>query len=260
MLTSSYKYDIYINTYLGWEVSLMQFAGMQKLTLLDFPGTVACILFTRGCNYRCPFCHNALLVEGDGAGGETYTEEDIISYLKKRSGMLEGVSITGGEPTLYSELPQFIRKVKAEGYRVKLDTNGTNPDMVRELINENLVDYVAMDVKNSPALYARTAGLEGKLDAGSPLMKKVEMTRDILLEGRADYEFRTTLVKGLHTPESVEGAAAWISGAKAYYLQDFKDSGQLIAPEGLSAFSEAEMKEFAEIARKYVSNTSIRGI
>ena len=185
----------------------MLIAGLQKLTLLDFPGKTACTVFTPGCNFRCPFCHNALLVT-DIDGGTFLDEEEFFSFLNKRKGILEGVAITGGEPTLQRELPLFIKRIKDLGFLVKLDTNGTNPEMLEALIKEGLVDRVAMDVKNDPSLYGETAGLKNFDIAG------VARSRDLLLEGRCDYEFRTTVVKGLHTKESLKGAARWIEGAK----------------------------------------------
>ena len=231
----------------------MRFSGIQKLTLLDYPGVVACTLFTQGCNFRCPFCHNALLVfpPQDDA---SLSEEDILAFLEKRKGKLEGVAVTGGEPTLHRELPVFLAKVRAMGYRVKLDTNGTDPGMLRQLVRDGLVNYVAMDVKNSPAFYARTAGVGG-LDWDA-----LEQSKDFLLSDVVDYEFRTTLVKGLHTREGLVEAAKWISGARAYYLQKYEDSGNLIAPTGLSAFSREEMNELADAVRPYVAAVSLRGI
>lgn len=230
----------------------MKFAGIQKLTLLDYPEHMACTLFLRGCNLRCPFCHNASLLGGDGSRDEI-TEDEILDLLEKRKNLLDGVAVTGGEPTLYPELPEFIRKVKQKGFSVKLDTNGTNPDMLFSLISEKLVDYVAMDIKSAPDEYER-------LTRTKPDMDSIERSKSLLLRGLVPYEFRTTLVKGLHTEASVIGAARWITGADAYYLQKYKDSGEILSPAGLSAFSDAEMKRFAQLAGQYVSNTQCRGI
>ena len=231
----------------------MLIAGLQKLTLLDFPGKTACTVFTPGCNFRCPFCHNALLVT-DIDGGTFLDEEEFFSFLNKRKGILEGVAITGGEPTLQRELPLFIKRIKDLGFLVKLDTNGTNPEMLEALIEEGLVDRVAMDVKNDPSLYGGTAGLKNFDITG------VARSRDLLLEGRCDYEFRTTVVRGLHTKESLKGAARWIEGAKEYWLQQYKDSGNLIDPRGLGAFGEAEMKELLEAVREIIPGAKLRGL
>ncbi len=230
----------------------MLISGLQKLTLLDYPGRLACTVFTGGCNFRCPFCHNAPLVLPERLSQDT-DEEAVLRFLEKRRGVLEGVAVTGGEPLLHKDIGRFLEKVKALGYKIKLDTNGSFPDELSALIEGGLVDRVAMDVKNSPALYARTAGTE-------PDMAAVERSKDLLLSGVVDYEFRTTAVKGLHTAESIEAAARWIQGAKEYYLQQFKDSGDVLLIEGLSAFSEEEMRALAEAAGKYVPVVELRGL
>jgi pyruvate formate lyase activating enzyme len=230
----------------------MDFAGMQSLTLLDFPGRVACILFVRGCNFRCPFCHNASLV--CGSAENTYPEAEVLAFLKKRQGLLDGVVISGGEPTLYPELIPFLKKVRELGYAIKLDTNGTNPPLLKQIVQENLADYVAMDIKNSPAFYAATCGVS-KADIAS-----IEESRNFLMGGKVDYEFRTTVVGGLHTKESIGELACWITGAKRYYLQAFKDSGNLLHPESLYAFDEKAMVELLEIAKTHIPNTKLRGI
>lgn len=230
----------------------MDFAGMQSLTLLDFPNKVACILFVRGCNFRCPFCHNASLV--CGGAENNYPEEDILAFLRKRQGLLDGVVISGGEPTLYPELIPFLHKVKDLGYAIKLDTNGTNPTLLKQILRENLADYVAMDIKNSPHFYSATCGVP-KADIAS-----IEESRDVLMNGEVEYEFRTTVVDGLHTKESIDELACWIAGAKRYYLQVFKDSGNLLHPENLHAFDQKEMVELLEIAKKYIPSAALRGI
>ena len=231
----------------------MLISGLQKLTLLDYPGTVACTVFTGGCNFRCPFCHNAALVLPELVGRENQ-EEKVLSFLKKRQGVLEGVAVTGGEPLLHADMPEFLAKVRALGFKIKLDTNGSFPDRLIEIVNAGLVDRVAMDIKNPPELYAKTVGLE-KLD-----LEAVERSKNFLLEGRVEYEFRTTAVKGLHSAESIADAAKWIEGAKEYYLQQFKDSGQLLAGSGLGAFSEEEMKLLADAARPFVPAVQLRGL
>ena len=232
----------------------MHISGFQKLTLLDYPGTVACTVFTAGCNFRCPFCHNSSLVLPDRICGERIEEEKILDFLKKRSGVLEGVAITGGEPLINADMPEFIEKIKALGYKVKLDTNGINPGLLKSIVNAQLVDRVAMDIKNSPALYAKTTGLE-KID-----MAAIEESKSFLLSGVVEYEFRTTVVKGLHTKESLVEAAKWIAGAGEYYLQQYKDSGELILPDGLAAFDGNEMQALADAVREYVPSVQVRGV
>ena len=232
----------------------MLISGLQKLTLLDYPGTVSCTVFTAGCNFRCPFCHNASLVLPDRLQGDPNGVDTVLDFLRKRQGLLEGVAVTGGEPLLHADMADFLRKIRELGYRIKLDTNGSFPDRLRELIEEGLVDRVAMDIKNDPALYARTAGLRA-LD-----LSAIERSKNLLLEGRIDYEFRTTVVKGLHTRESLLEAARWIEGAKEYYLQQYKDSGNLIRPEGLGAFSNEEMHALCEAVAGILPTVQLRGV
>lgn len=229
----------------------MLILGLQKLTLLDYPGRTACTVFTGGCNFRCPFCHNAPLVI-PGRGQEPYTEEEVLSYLKKRAGLLDGVCVTGGEPTLQEDLEAFLRQVRALGYPVKLDTNGSRPEALRALLRQGLADYVAMDVKSSPEEYARACGVPVDLE-------KVNESIDLLLSGCVDYEFRTTVVAGLHTPQIIEQTARRIAGAKRYFLQAFVDSGDLITP-GWHALSREEMERCAQAARKYVPTVGLRGV
>ncbi len=231
----------------------MFLSGLQKLTLLDYPGKVACTVFTGGCNFRCPFCHNAPLVLPGRLAHDT-TEEEILSFLKKRVGVLDGVAVTGGEPLLHPDIDEFLRKVKDLGYKIKLDTNGSFPDHLEAIVNEGLVDRIAMDVKNSPELYAVTVGLP-RYD-----LTNVERSKNFLLSGVIDYEFRTTVVKGLHTEESLIGAAKWIEGAKEYYLQQFKDSGDVIDINGLSAFSEAEMRDLLQAVSAIIPAAALRGV
>ena len=225
--------------------------GLRKLTLLDFPGRVACTLFLAGCNMRCPFCHNAPLVI-DGSGVENIPEDELLAFLKKRSGVLDGVCITGGEPTLRRELPELLRSIKALGYAVKLDTNGTNPDILAALIDEGLVDYVAMDIKNSPEKYSLTAGREVDMDA-------VRRSVAILMENKVKYEFRTTVVGGYHTADDFRAIGEWLRGAEAYFLQNFVDSGALLDPETRGA-SESDMKEYLEIMKQFVPAAELRGM
>ena len=230
----------------------MIISGVQKLTLLDYPGRIACTVFTDGCNFRCPFCHNAPLVLPDREKQRSDTDA-VLEFLKKRSGLYEGVAVTGGEPTLHADLPDFLRSVKALGYMIKLDTNGTRPDMLSGLIAEGLVDRIAMDIKNSPEEYAKAAGADVDMSA-------IERSKELLLCGSVDYEFRTTVVRGIHTRESLVSAAKWIAGAKEYYLQQFKDSGHVIAIEGLSEYNEEEMHALARAAAQHVPAVQVRGV
>ena len=226
-------------------------SGLQKLTLLDYPGKTACIIFTRDCNFRCPFCHNADLVVGDAEALDT---EELFSYLEKRKKLLDGVVITGGEPLLQKDIADFIRRVKSMGYAVKLDTNGSFPSRLRALIDEGLLDYVAMDIKNGEEQYLQTAGV-----ANESLLARVKESISLIMASGVSCEFRTTVVKGLHTEESLLSAFAMIKGAERYYLQGFVDSGSLIGGEGLSAFSKEEMKRFASLAKDFVKAVSLRG-
>ena len=228
----------------------MFFAGFQKLTLLDYPGKVACILFTNGCNFRCPFCHNASLVRAQD--GADISDSEVLEFLKKRQGILEGVCISGGEPLIHNELKDFIREVKKLGYPVKLDTNGSFPQKLRELIGEGLVDYVAMDIKNSFEKYNETTGISADIDS-------IKESIEILINGNIDYEFRTTLVSGFHTTQDMQRIGEMIKGTKKYYLQNFVDSGDILCP-GLAPLGEEEMELMKKTAEKYVSVTQIRGI
>ncbi len=229
----------------------MDFGGLQKLTLLDFPGKVACTVFTKGCNFLCPFCHNSLLVNRTREAA-TYSEEEILSFLEKRQGILEGVCITGGEPLLHPQLPDFIRKVKALGFNVKLDTNGTFPQRLKDLVGEGLLDYVAMDIKNSKEKYALTAGVE------TLNLSAVEESVAFLLSGKVDFEFRTTVVKELHGVQDIESISRWVQGAPRYFLQTFTDSGDLICP-GFSAHSPDVMAEMRSVCLPNVPQTELRG-
>lgn len=232
----------------------MKVTGIQKLTLLDYPGVVACTVFTAGCNFRCPFCHNAMLVLPEQIDDECLTDDEVFGFLKKRRGVLDGVAVTGGEPLLHADMPEFLARVKELGYKIKLDTNGSNPELLSEIVKNKLVDRVAMDIKNAPEEYARTIGLK------SFDIAPVERSKEMLLRGDIDYEFRTTVVKGIHTKESLIGAAKWIEGAKEYYLQQFKDSGNLILPDGLSAYDEKQMHALADAVREYVPTVEVRGV
>ena len=226
--------------------------GFQKMTLLDFPGKVACTLFTAGCNFRCPFCHNALLVT-DIRAEDRINEEDVLDVLRKRAGVLEGVCITGGEPLMHPDIEELLKRIKELGYAVKVDTNGTFPDRLADLAKAGLVDYVAMDIKNRKEKYAETAGLPG-LDL-IPIERSVEW----LKSGIVDYEFRTTVVQEFHQTEDIRKAAEWIRGAKRYYLQNFVDSGNLIG-ENLHPVSRETLRDMAGAAAPFVESVSTRGV
>ena len=231
----------------------MLISGLQKLTLLDYPGKVACTVFTGGCNFRCPFCHNSALVLPDQIAHDS-SEDAVLTFLRKRVGVLDGVAVTGGEPLLHADIGDFLKEVKALGFLVKLDTNGSFPDRLISLVEAGLVDRVAMDIKNAPDLYAKTAGLE-RFD-----LTGVERSKNFLLEGRVDYEFRTTVVKGLHTTESLTEAAHWIEGAKEYYLQQYRDFGAILDSTGLSGFDADEMHALADAVRAIVPVVQVRGV
>ena len=230
----------------------MTIKGLAKLTLLDFPERVACTVFTGGCNLRCPFCHNASLAVRAGEV-DAIPEDEFFSFLKKRQGILTGVCITGGEPLLNPDIDIFIEKIRALGYAVKLDTNGCFPDRLRDLIDRGLLDYVAVDIKNSRESYGRTVGVDG-FDVSD-----VEETVALLKEGRVSYEFRTTVVSELHSDEDFHSIGKWIEGADKYFLQCFVDSGDLIGG-GLSAPTKEDMERYQHIVKKYVTNTHIRGV
>lgn len=230
----------------------MQINGFNKLTLLDYPGHLAATIFLGGCNMRCPFCHNASLVT-KVAHQPVIPTEEVLSTLTKRINVLEGVCITGGEPTLYNDLPAFIKQIKAMGYLVKLDTNGTNPTMLKALVNEKLIDYVAMDIKNSREKYALTTG-QSNLS-----LKDIEESVTFLLTSPVEYEFRTTVVKEYHTIEDMHSIGQWLNGAKSYYLQSYKDSGDIILP-GLNSHTKETLLEYENLLKPYVDKIALRGI
>jgi pyruvate formate lyase activating enzyme len=229
------------------------FAGLQKLTLLDFPGYVACTLFTRGCNMRCPFCHNASLVVR-AEEQKMYTNEEILHFLQKRRGMLDGVAITGGEPTLMHGLPEFMAKVRDLGYKIKLDTNGTRPNVLRDIIDRELVDYVAMDIKNSRSRYGETIGFDSSYD-----LAPIDESIAILREGKVDFEFRTTVSKTFHSHANIFAMGEWLAGDEKFFLQQFKDSGDLIG-EKIEPYGEEEMKTLLDLIRRFVPNAQLRGV
>ena len=229
----------------------MKIFGLQKMTLLDFPGRVACTVFLGGCGLRCPFCHNFALAEGTAP--PVMDEEELLSFLRGRRGLLDGVAVSGGEPCLHADLPRLLRAVRALGFPVKLDTNGCHPAMLEGIMREGLADYVAMDIKNSPEKYAATAGLE-EMDL-SPVRESVSL----LLGGNTPFEFRTTVVRPLHEESDFDAIGQWIRGADRYFLQPLTDR-ESVPFGGFSAPSADEMRRFAAAASRYVNRIEIRGM
>ena len=229
----------------------MEIKALQKTTLLDFPSKVACTVFTGGCNFRCPFCHNASLVIAPDQI-PPYDTEEFFSFINKRKGILDGVCITGGEPLLSRDIFQFVERIKNTGLAVKLDTNGSNPTALRSLIEAGLIDYVAMDIKNSREKYAETCGLP-------TFPKGVSESVDYIMSCGVEYEFRTTLVKELHTVSDMEDIGKWITGAKRYFLQSFIDSGDILGGSHFSAHSKEELCKLLDAVLPYVPNTQLRG-
>lgn len=228
--------------------------GLQKTTLLDFPTKVACTVFTPGCNFRCPFCHNKTLVL-DATASDAISIDSFFEYLKKRKNILDGVCITGGEPLLQKDIVQFISQIKALGYAVKLDTNGSIPKTLKELINNGLVDYVAMDIKGSRAKYFDICGIQK-----DKYIDEISESINFLLENKIDYEFRTTVVRELHSKDDFHDIGEWIKGTNKYYLQQFKDSGDLISQESFTAYNKEEMEEMLLIVKEYVPTAELRGV
>ena len=231
----------------------MQIGGFQKMTMLDYPGKIAATVFTYGCNLRCPFCHNASLVIDEN---QLFSEDEILSYLDNRKKILDGVCISGGEPMLQADLFDFIKKIKSMGYLVKLDTNGTFPTKLKEAIDQGLIDYVAMDIKNCREKYALTAGR--RCDSSEFDIEKIEKSVEILMSSGIDYEFRTTVTRELHTPEDFVKIGEWIKGAKRYYIQNFVDSGNLIENSS-TPLDTQELKALLSAVSPYVEHASIRG-
>ena len=224
--------------------------GLQKMTLVDYPGKVAAILFTGACNFRCPFCQNAALVLHPDTE-EVIPDDEIFSYLKKRKGLLDGVVVTGGEPTLARDLIDYIKRLKDIGYSVKLDTNGYRPEIIEEAINKGLVDYIAMDIKNSFERYAGTAGLSYfEID-------RIKRSVSLIMNSGLEYEFRTTIIKEFHDEESIKGAARLIAGAKKYFLQMYIDREGCLE-HGFHAFDKKEAEALRLAASEFVPNTKLR--
>ena len=229
----------------------MKIHGLQKMTLLDFPGRVACTVFFGGCDMRCPFCHNAELL--DGTAPAIMDDEELLAFLKKRQGLLDGVAFTGGEPLLQKDLPELAAKIRDLGYPVKLDTNGMHPERLELMMKKGLVQYVAMDIKNGPERYAETAGLP-EIDL-APVRESVSL----LMNGETDYEFRTTVVAELHDDRSFEQIGQWIKGARHYYLQKFTDR-DTVPFEGLHAPTDEQMRKWAEKLRPDIPAVELRGL
>ena len=230
----------------------MLLRGLQKTTLLDFPGQVACTVFTGGCNFRCPFCHNASLIE-NLASDERLSEENFFAFLEKRRGLTDGVCITGGEPLLQKDILPFIRRIKEMGFLVKLDTNGSYPAVLKELVRAGLLDYVAMDIKNAKDAYLQTAG------TGKNILPAVEESVAFLKEGHVPYEFRTTVVKGFHTEARMREIGAWLGDVPHYFIQNFSDAGEVLTG-GLSGFTPSELKALCDAVLPYIPNAKVRGL
>lgn len=234
--------------WMRWNCDML-IKGLQKVTLLDYPGNIACTVFLGGCNFRCPFCHNGSLVLPERMG-ETLSREDFLAFLDSRRGRLRGVCVSGGEPTLQPDLPELLSEIKSRGFLVKLDTNGTNPEMLFGLINDGLVDYVAMDIKNSPEKYAQTAGVDFELDT-------VRQSAQLLMQGRVDFEFRTTLMRELHTAEDIRAIGQWLAGGEKFYLQTYREEGDLIVG-GFTPFKKEETEQLLRALREFIPNAEIR--
>ena len=230
----------------------MPILGLQKLSLLDFPGKVAATVFTGGCDLRCPFCHNAPLVL-PGRGASALDAGAVLDFLASRRGLLDGMVLSGGEPLLQPDAADFLAEVKAMGFAVKLDTNGCHPDALADILDRRLADYVAMDIKNSLEKYPWTVGVPGFDTA------PVERSARLLMEGPADYEFRTTLVRPFHEVGDMETIGRWLRGARRYYLQAFVDSGDLVGG-GCAPFTPEEMEGFLQAARPFFQSVALRGL
>ena len=228
----------------------MKICGLQKLTLLDYPGHLACTVFLGGCNFKCPFCYNTPLIPLNECR-EYISESELLSFLDKRKGILQGVAITGGEPLINKDIKDLIIKIRELGFKVKLDTNGSFPDVLKNLIEEGLVDYVAMDVKNTYEKYDLTAGVHVNA-------QNIKRSINILLQGKVDYEFRTTVIKEFHEIDDFDEIGKMIKGAKNYFLQSFQDKESVHGH--FSPLTKEELEMCCKKAQKYVPNTNIRGI
>ncbi len=234
----------------------MEINGLQKLTLLDYPTQTAATVFLSGCNFRCPFCHNSDLVLPN-ENADLLAEETFFAFLAKRQGLLDGVCITGGEPTLRPGLIVFAQRIKDMGYLVKLDTNGTKPAVICAMIEHNVVDYIAMDIKNAPEKYALTAGIPTIMNA--TIIKDISNSIEIIMNAPIQYEFRTTAVRELHTQNDFQAIGKWIKGAKQYVIQNFVDSEKVIK-SGYHGFNKLELQSFQNQVKPYIKNVKLRGI
>lgn len=230
----------------------MKIYGLNKTTLLDYPGKVAATIFLGGCNFRCPFCQNSSLVLNPSAQPEIPVKE-VLSFLKKRKGILDGVCITGGEPTLSPDLPELLREIRTLGYPIKLDTNGTHPDLLKTLTEQNLIQMTAVDIKACPDNYLALCGLV------HPELDAVKETVEFLKNGTLDYEFRTTVIRELHSEKDFIEIGQWLTGAKAYYLQAYRDSEEVLQP-GFSSYTRKELEHFREILKRTIPLVELRGI
>lgn len=231
---------------------MVKIHGFNKLTLLDYPGRLAGTIFLGSCNFRCPFCHNAGLVLSPDRE-PVIPAEEVLGTLRKRRGILEGVCITGGEPTVNRELPELIKKIRELGYPVKLDTNGSNPQMLKELVNQGMLDYVAMDIKNSPEKYGLTAGIS------QIQLSDINESVEFLKTGTVDYEFRTTVVRELHRREDFQKIGHWLAGSRRYFLQAYKESEQVIRPV-FSGYSKEQLENFRQMLLEEIPQVEIRGL
>ena len=229
----------------------MKIHGYNQLTLLDYPGRVACTIFTGNCNFRCPYCHNSELVL-DPSSQPVISEDEIFAFLKKRQGILDGVCVTGGEPTVQPDLLDFLKKVKEFGYPIKLDSNGYKPEVLKEAISLKLVDCIAMDINSGPTNYHVAAGLM------SAFTDKISESINLIMNSGIDYEFRTTVVKGIHTDFDFEEIGKWITGANKYFIQNYRDNENVMV-KGYESFTDEELEHILDIVKKYIPNAAIRG-
>lgn len=227
----------------------MRIAGFQKLTLLDFPGKISCIIFTQGCNFKCPYCQNSGLIGHENE--ELISDEEIFSYLNKRKGVIDGVVISGGEPTVQSNLGIFIKRVKDMGFLVKLDTNGSNPDLIEKLLKDNLLDYIAMDIKNVLTLYKDVTAVNANVD-------KLKRSIEIIKNSSIDHEFRTTIIKNIHDIDKIKEICSYVSGEKMF-LQNFEQSENVLG-KNLESFSKEELIEISKEMKGIYPNVNVRGI
>ncbi len=229
----------------------MLLKGLQKLTLLDYPGRMACTVFTGGCNFRCPFCHNASLVVPTRQDDYEISEDDFFAFLESRKNKLSGVCITGGEPTLMPDIARFIGRIKEMGFSVKLDTNGYRPEVLESLVESGLIDYVAMDIKTCAERYPTVAGVDIDID-------KIKRSAAFLMKGKIPFEFRTTIVKELHGKDDMKKIGEWLAGDESFFLQGFIDSGDVIC-DGLNGYDKKDLTDLLNVLKRYIPNAQIRG-